>query len=248
MNLQLDTVLYISAAMAVGGFVKGATGAGLPQVAIPVMASFLGVETAVVIMAIPGIITNTWLLWNFRSHFKQTRDLPALLATGIVGAILGTSLLHSLDEKALSFFVAGMIGLYTILFFAHPDLRLSARVTRYTSPPVGFTSGLLQGATGMSGPVIATYLHAYRLQKEVFVVSITTVFQVYAVAQAATLLGVGLYNTERAVLSVLSLIPIMIMLPLGARVAKQLSRRTFDLIVLVLLLASATKLVIEAVG
>jgi uncharacterized membrane protein YfcA len=247
-NLQVDTVLYIATAMAVGAFIKGATGAGLPQVAIPVMATFLGVETAVVIMAIPGIITNTWLLWNYRNHFKQTRDLPALLTTGIVGAIAGTSLLHSLDERALSFFVAGMIGLYTIFFFAHPNFRLPTGVTRYTSPPIGLASGLLQGATGMSGPVIATYLHAYRLPKEVFVVSITTVFQVYALVQALTLLGIGLYNSERAVMSVLSLIPIMVMLPIGARVASRVSRRTFDLVVIVLLLASATKLMFDAVA
>ncbi|HZA39885.1 MAG TPA: sulfite exporter TauE/SafE family protein [Actinomycetota bacterium] len=248
MNLQVDTVVYIAAAMAVGGFIKGGTGAGLPQVAIPVMATFLGVETAVVIMAIPGIVTNTWLIWNHRNHFQHTRDLPALLATGIVGAIAGTSLLHSLDEGALSFFVAGMVGLYTIVFFAHPDFKLRAGVTRYTSPPVGLASGLLQGATGMSGPVVATYIHAYRLPKEVFVVSITTVFQVYAVVQALTLLGLGLYTTERAVVSVLSLIPIMAMLPVGARVATHLSRRTFDLVVLSILLASAAKLVFDAVA
>jgi uncharacterized membrane protein YfcA len=74
------------------------------------------------------------------------------------------------------------------------------------------------------------------------------VFQVYAVVQALTLLGLGLYTTERAVVSVLSLIPIMAMLPVGARVATHLSRRTFDLVVLSILLASAAKLVFDAVA
>lgn len=248
MSLELDTVLYITAAMAFGALIKGATGAGLPQVAIPVMATFLGVEAAVVIMAIPGIITNVWMLWNYRDHLKETRDLPALLATGTVGAVAGTILLRTLDDEALSLVVAGMIGLYVVLFFMHPDLRLSARVTRYASAPVGLASGLLQGATGMSGPVIGTYLHAYRLPKGAFVASITTVFQVFALVQAVTLVSIGLFSTTRAVLSVLSLLPIMAMLPLGARFARRLSPRTFDLIVLAVLAGSAAKLVFDAIG
>ena len=57
----LDLVVIVIA-IAVGAFIKGATGGGLPQVAIPVMAPFLGVEHAVVLMAIPGIVSNAWLV------------------------------------------------------------------------------------------------------------------------------------------------------------------------------------------
>jgi hypothetical protein len=49
--LELGIILV---AIALGSFVKGVTGSGLPQIAIPVMAIFLGVERAVVLMAIPG--------------------------------------------------------------------------------------------------------------------------------------------------------------------------------------------------
>jgi uncharacterized protein len=247
-SIEADTLIVISLAMAVGSFIKGATGAGLPQVAIPVMASFLGVEAAVVIMAIPGIVTNTWLMWTYRMYYSDTRDLPLLLTTGIVGAILGTVLLDTLDEDMLSFVLAGMVALYALVFFAHPDLTLSRGVTRYASPPVGLAAGLLQGATGMSGTLIATYLHGYRLHKEVFVVSITTMFQVFAVVQAVTLVAVGLYTAERLVLSVLSLIPILAALWLGSLFTARLSRRTFDLIVLGLLIAAAVKLLYDALG
>jgi uncharacterized membrane protein YfcA len=240
-----QAILIIVAAMGIGSFVKGATGQGLPQIAIPVMATFLGVEAAVVIMAIPGIITNTWLLWNYRGHFRRTRDLPALLLMGTIGAVVGTVLLDGLDEDALSLLLAGMIVVYAIVFFAHPGLRLTPHVTRYTSAPVGLAAGLLQGATGISGPLVSTYLHGYRLDKEVYVLSITTVFQVYAVVQAVTLAAVGLYTTTLLALSILSLLPIMTLLPIGARFTDRLSRRTFDYVVLALLVASAIKLLYD---
>lgn len=246
--MTFQSILIIVAAMSVGSFVKGVTGQGLPQIAIPVMATFLGVEAAVVIMAIPGIITNTWLLWNYRAHFRGTRDLPALLATGTAGAILGTVLLDTLDENVLSLILAAMICVYAVVFFAHPTLRLSPELTRLASPPVGLAAGVLQGATGISGPLVSTYLHGYRLPKEAYVVSIATVFQVYAVVQAVTLGAVGLYTGHRLALSLLSLVPIMTLLPIGARFTDRLSRRAFDYVVLALLVASALKLAYDSLA
>jgi uncharacterized membrane protein YfcA len=106
-------------------------------------------------------------------------------------------------------------------------------------------SGVLQGATGGSGPLLATYLHGYRLDKQVYVISITTIFQVFAVVQSVTLVGVGLYTTELFFLSLLSLIPIMAMLGIGVRLTDRISRQTFDLIVLAVLLATAVKLILD---
>jgi uncharacterized membrane protein YfcA len=243
--VTVGSVLIIVAAMSLGSFIKGVTGQGLPQIAIPVMATFLGVEAAVVIMAIPGVMTNTWLLWNHRAHYRDTRDLPALLVTGTAGAVTGTVLLDTLDENALSLILAGMIGVYVLVFLTHPDLRLPPRVTRVTSAPVGLAAGVLQGATGISGPLVSTYLHGYRLHKDVYVLSITTVFQLYALVQVATLAAVGLYTTDLLALSVLSLVPTMTLLPLGARVTDRLSRRAFDYVVLVLLVTSAAKLLYD---
>jgi uncharacterized protein len=244
--VSLQAILIIAAAMGVGSFVKGATGQGLPQIAIPVMAVFFGVGAAVVIMAIPSIITNTWLLWSYREHYRSTRDLPTILLTGIAGAVAGTVLLDTLDENALSLTLAAMIALYVIVFVAHPDLRLPSRLTRFLSAPIGLAAGILQGATGISGPLLSTYFHGYRLPKEVYVLSIATVFQVYAVVQAVTLAAVGLYTSTLLLLSVLSLVPAMALLPLGADFANRLSRRTFDYMVLALLVASAVKLVYDS--
>ena len=245
MSIELDTVLIMVVAISLGGLVKGVTGQGLPQIAIPVMATFLGVEAAVVIMTVPGIVTNSWLMWKHRHHYGRTRDLPVLLIAGAVGVVAGTILLDSLNDEVLSLALAAVIIGYAILFFTHPSLRLEPEVTRHTSAPVGVAAGVLQGATGASGPVLATYLHGYRLDKQVYVISITTIFQVFALVQAVALLSVGLYTTELFFLSVLSLVPIMAMLGVGVRLTERISRRTFDLIVLGVLLATALKLIYD---
>jgi uncharacterized membrane protein YfcA len=247
-TFDVGEVSIILIAMVVGGFVKGATGQGLPPIAIPVMASFLGVEHSVVIMAIPGVIANAWMLWTYRSHIRRTRDLPAMLITGVLGAVAGTKLLTTLDDRILSLVLAFAIALYVVVFLAHPSFRLRQTVTRYSSPPVGLAAGLLQGSTGMSGPLLATYVHAFRLDKEAYVLSVTTLFLVFSVVQTAAFTFLGLYTESRLGESLLALVPIMIMLEIGTRVTQGMSRRAFDLMILAVLIASGARLIYGALA
>lgn len=246
MSNALDLTVIV-AAIAVGAFIKGATGGGLPQVAIPVMAPFVGVEHAVVIMAIPGIVSNGWLVWTHRGEAAGTRDLPSLLVTSIVGAVVGTVALKSLDGRALSAVLAVVIIGYIVIALAHPGLRLPPRLTRVTAPPVGLAAGGLQGSTGISGPLLTTYLHGYQLRPRAYVFSLAALFFVGALVQTATLTAVGLYTRSRLVESLLTLVPIVLFLPLGTAAARRLSPATFQRIVLVLVAASAVSLVRDAV-
>jgi uncharacterized membrane protein YfcA len=245
-TFDLGELSIILAAMVVGGFVKGATGLGLPPIAIPVMASFLGVEHAVVVMAIPGVVSNAWLLWIYRNHLHRTRDLLRMLVTGVFGSVAGTTLLTTLDDSVLSLVLASVICLYVIVFLAHPNFSLRPAVTRYSSPPVGLAAGLLQGSTGVSGPLLSTYMHALRLDKEAYVLSVTTVFLVFSVVQIAAFTILGLYTEDRLAESLLALVPIMIMLQIGTRVTQGLSRRAFDLMILAVLIGSGARLVYGA--
>ena len=247
MTVDGQALFIILAAIAVGSLVKGVTGSGLPQIAIPVMAIFLGVERSVVVMAIPGIVGNAWLMWRFRAHFRKTRDLPVLLATGAVGAVAGTWLLTSLDPRILSGVLAGLILVYVGMKLTRPELQLSAATTRRLSPPVGLAAGTLQGATGISGPLVTTWLHSYRMEPPVYVLSLVTLFQVFGTVQAVTLVGLGLFTPSRMLESLLAVIPMALFMVIGTRLATRMSARTFDLWVLVLLVGSSLKLAHSAI-
>jgi uncharacterized membrane protein YfcA len=238
----------IAVAIAVGAFVKGATGVGLPQLAIPVMAVFLGVEHAVVVMAIPGVVANGWLIWTHRSEYANTRDLPGMLVTGAVGAVVGTMLLHTLDGRVLAGALALVIVAYIVIALVHPGFTVPARVTRFASPPVGLAAGGLQGATGISGPLVSTWVHGFGLPPRAYVLTLSAMFGVLSAVQVVALAGVGLYTPTRLVESVFAVIPIAIGLPLGSAAARRLSRRTLQRVVLVLLAASAVKLLYDTLS
>ena len=233
----------IVVAIAVGAFIKGATGGGLPQLAIPVMAVFLGVEHAVVVMAIPGVVANGLLVWSHRAEAPRTRHLPAMIGAGIVGSVVGTVLLKSLDGRVLSGFLAAVILGYIVLSVAKPGFTLPEAVTRIGSGPVGLAAGGLQGATGISGPLLTTWLHGFGMPPRTYVFALSSLFFVFSAVQAIALAGVGLYTPARLLQSLLALVPILVALPLGVRAAKTLSARTFQRVILVLLAASVVSLV-----
>jgi uncharacterized protein len=237
----LDVVIIV-VAISVGAFLTGATGGGLPQIAIPVMAPFIGVEHAVVIMAIPGIVSNTWLAYHHREEYPRTRDLPSLVWLSVVGAVVGTVALKSLDGRALSAVLVVVIVAYVVVVLVHPGFHLPARLTRVTSPPVGLVGGVLQGSTGISGPLLTTYLHGFQLLPRAYILSLAVLFGVGAVVQAVTLAFVGLYTGLLLVESLLVLLPIAAFQPVGSWASTRLSRTTFQRVTLVLVAASAVSL------
>ncbi len=239
-------LVVIVVAIALGSFVKGVTGSGLPQIAIPVMATFLGVERAVVVMAIPGVASNAWLVWSNRDAFELTRDLPSQLVTGTFGAVAGTVLLKEAPADILSAVLALLILAYVAIVVLHPGFSLSRRFTRIASPPVGLVAGGLQGVTGVSGPLVSTYLHGFSLPPHAYILSITVVFIVFSIVQTVTLFGIGLYTPDRVGESLLALIPIAMLLPLGSRLSRRVSVETFKRLILALLVVTAAKLLYDA--
>lgn len=250
MDLSLSpwqlTIIFVG--VGIGAVAKGATGVGLPLVGVPVIASFLGVERAVVLMALPTFITNCWLLWEHRRSRSEARELPAMLLLGVIGAVAGTLLLRATANRWLALVLGLLIIAYLALRLARPTLRFSPHVTRMMSPVVGFAGGLLQGSTGVSGPLIASYFHGFGLRHSVFVFSVTAMFQLYALVQMATFAQVGLYTMPRLIESVLALLPSLALLPLGIRLARRLPSHHLDRAVLVLLASMALKLLYDSVS
>jgi len=246
--VEPSAYLVILVAVVIGSVVKGATGTGLPTVAIPVMAGFVGVETAVVIMAVPTVVTNSWLMWIHRGQAGATRDLPAMIVAGFVGVVGGAWLLTTISAQVLSLVLAGLIGLYVTLSLTRPSLSFPPHITRYVSPPVGLLGGVLQGSTGIAGPAVATYVHGFRLPPGAYVFTLATQFQLFALVSVVSYQRFGLYTTERMWGSLIVLIPMLIAMPIGVRLGRRLERRVFDRFVLAVLAVMGVRLVVDALG
>lgn len=240
-------ILLVLAAVVIGAFVKGVTGVGLPVLAIPILASFTSVEYAVAVIAIPAVLSNSWLMWRYRKRFAGMGPLLApLLVAGGIGAVLGAWLLVSIDDTIMSLALAAFIVAYIGWYLWDRELRLPEDLARRISAPVGLVAGALQGATGISGPVLAAYFHSMRLTREVFIVAITTPFWLLGVVQVVAMAVFGVYSPDRIVAAAAACVPVVVILPLAMRVGDRMGGRTFQLAVLGILAVSAVRLVWSA--
>ncbi len=110
--------LVVVAALGLGGFVKGATGMGLPLVSVPALAAFLGVPHTLAILTVPLIVTNGWQVWRYFSHRHGTAFLTWLLPAGAVGIGIGTWALTALPVRTLSLVLAALVVSYIALHLA----------------------------------------------------------------------------------------------------------------------------------
>jgi len=231
-------------AVIIGSIAKAVTGMGLPVIAIPIAALFVDIDTAVVVIAFPNVLANTYLAFRERAHLHETRDLPMLAVTGIIGAVAGTLLFVSVPETPLVIAVIVAIFGYVALFFLHPDLQVGPHRSKRLAPAVGLVSGGFQGAIGISGPIVGSWIHSYRLRRGAHILSVTTLFMLTGITQLVVLAGHGEF-AGRVPATLLACIPVLGAIPLGTRLRDRVSVRGFDLAIVGVLSVSAAALAIE---
>lgn len=239
-------VLAIFAALALGGILKGATGAGAPILAVPVIASFYDVRLAIVIMVVPNLITNLAQVWEYR-RFRLPGGFALIFsAGGALGAALGTALLANLSVGTLSLTVAAVVLSYVALRLARPGMRLAFPAALRLSAPMGLAAGVLQGASGISAPISLSFLNALRLERALFISTVSVFFTAMSLVQAAALFAYGILSPATLALSTAALLPLLCFMPLGAWLARLVSKETFDRLILAMLAVLAVKLVFSA--
>ncbi len=247
MNLMsfAPEIVIAAVCLAAGGILKGATGAGAPVLAVPALAMMFDVRFAVMTMLVPNLLTNIWQAWHYRSHSLPKPFVWGFAVAGATGVIAGTVILASFSPRALLLVVAVAVLLYIVTRLARPDLLLSRALAARLAIPAGLAAGVLQGSGGLSAPISLTFLNAIGLTRVQFISTVSVFFAVMTAAQIPAMGTLGLLTWQGLVLSFAAMFPILAFMPVGAALARRLSRQTFDRVILGLLSALAVKLLID---
>jgi uncharacterized membrane protein YfcA len=228
-------IVAILIAFALGGILKGATGAGAPIVTIPVMAAFYDVRIAVIIMVIPNLLTNIGQLYQFRKTILPRFFTISFALGGGIGAFLGTILLVNLPIKILTLSVACIVIIYILLKLIVPSWKLNYIKAKKLVFLMGAGGGILQGSAGLSAPISITFLNSMKLERNQFIPTISVYFGVMSIFQMPTLYYYDFLNLEIIIMSCISTIVLMAFMPFGSWIAKSVSKDSFDKITLILL-------------
>ena len=243
--MMFDSIIIIAilVAFALGGILKGATGAGAPIITIPVIAAFYDVRVAVVIMVIPNLLTNIGQLYQFRKTIMPRFFTVSFALGGGLGALLGTILLANLSIKTLTLAVAFIILIYISLKLIIPTWKLNYTKAKKLVFLMGAGGGVLQGAAGLSAPISLTFLNSMKLERNQFIPTISVYFGVMSLFQMPALYFYKFLNIETLIISCLSTIVLMLFMPLGSWIAKSISKETFDKLILILLSFIALRII-----
>ncbi|MEM9247996.1 MAG: sulfite exporter TauE/SafE family protein [Pseudomonadota bacterium] len=230
-----------------GGFLKGATGAGTPVVGVPILAIVFGVPKAVAIFSVLNLLSNAWQAWAYRRSAGRLRFVAIFAGAGALGAAAGSVLLATLSTDVLMGALSAIVFAYIALRVARPEWHLVRARAEAAAGPVGLVGGLMQGAGGISAPVSVTYLNAMRLDRSEFIATISIFFFMMSVLQIPALVALGVLTWDRTGLALLAALPLFAAMPLGARAARSISKETFDKLILMLLAVVALRLGYSAV-
>lgn len=246
--MDLQTLFWLTLALGAGAISKGATGLGLPLIALPLLTALVGLQQAIGIMLVPIIVTNLYQIWAYRAARAQPglAFLPWFLGLGAVGIGLGTWALDTLPERTLEAGLGAMLLAYVALRLARPGFVLSQAAGRRLGPVAGLAAGTLQGATGIAAPAGVTFIHALGLERRATVFAVSAMFLGFAMVQLPALIIAGIYQAHWLWLGLFACIPVFVFMPVGAWLGRISSPRAFDLMILAFLTLAGARMVIGA--
>ena len=238
-------VLAIFFALFLGGILKGATGVGVPIVAVPVIAAFYDVRLAVTILVIPNLLSNSLQIYKYRTYNLEPGFTRNFAIAGLLGAAFGTMMLAYVPVDQLSILMALIVLAYIVLRLTKPVFHLPLARARKLVWYAGLGGGVLQGALGISGPVSLTFLNSIKLNRPLFIFTISVFFIAMSLAQMPLLIAYGLMDWKTFIVGLLAFIPLIAGLPVGEIIGKRMNAIVFDRVILILLTVLALKQIIS---
>lgn len=232
---SLDILAAAFAILLAGGLVKGVAGVGLPLVAVTLLTFFLPPHTAVILLAIPVLISNLiQMLQGGSLKASLRRFWPLILPTAFF-TTLGAHLLGDVEGDTLALILGLMISILSLVLLILPKFHIPPRWERPLAPLAGTVAGLIGGLTSFYGPVLLVFLLGLNLKRDHFVRSIATVYLAAVLPFTATITVQGLLGWQEFLASAAAMVPVYIGMEIGRRLRGHIPEERFKQGVLALL-------------
>lgn len=227
MTESATTLVLITLAFVLAGLVKGIIGLGLPTIAIALLSLIMAPVEAAAMLVLPSLITNIWQLLA-GPRFKALLARFKTLLIGICfGVPFGVSLIVSGNTAIVTAVLGFVLVAYGLYGLSATRIAISERNERWASPLIGFITGGLMGATGISVMPVAPYFTSLGLQRDDLIQALGLSFTVSSFALAIGLLVSGEFMMEIATTSLLALVPAFIGMFAGQFLRKKIPQEQF---------------------
>lgn len=239
--------LAASAAILLAAYViRGITGFGSGLIAVPLLALFLPLQFVVPLLLLLDFSASI-VIGGFTFSRVKWSEIGVLIPFGIVGVVLGTSLLVSLPTRSMLIALACFVFVFALRSLL--GLRGDKPISRWWAPPASLTGGTVGALFGTGGPPYVIYLTHRVHDKSDLRATLSALFFTEGLTRIASFLVAGLLMTHEVWFAYFAALPLMLGgLYLGGRVHVGLSQAQMMRLVGLLLLVSSVSLLIKAMN
>jgi len=227
-------------------FIRGITGFGSGLIAVPLLALFLPLKFVVPLILLLDF-TASIVIGGF--NFKRVKwdEIGVLIPFGVVGVVLGTSLLVSLPPEPMLIALAGFVFVFAVRSIL--NIRSDKPISRGWAVPASLTGGTVGALFGTGGPPYVIYLTHRIHDKSDLRATFSALFFTEGVTRIASFLVAGLLMTSQVWIAYFAALPLILgALYLGGRVHVGLTPLQMTRLVGVLLLVSSVSLLFKAMS
>jgi uncharacterized protein len=219
--------LFIAGTFVLAGSVKGATGMGLPTVAIGLLGLLMKPAEAAAFIIVPSLVTNVWQFMTGPHRLTLLRRMWSMLLAIAVATWVGAGLIAYLRPERATMYLGLTLSGYALLGLLRVRLAVDTRRESWLSPLMGAATGIITGATGVSVIPAAPYLQALGLDRDDLVQALGLSFTVSNVALALGLASYGALHASALGASLLCTVPALVGVFVGQAVRARMKPATF---------------------
>lgn len=230
------------------GLVKGASGFGLPVIAVGLLPFFAPVETALALNALVIVATNLQQIRQGGAYREGFSAAWALILGMALMVPVGALFAADLPARTLLLILGGFILLFVVSSLVNPALRTPPGWKNRTGFLTGLLSGFIGGLTSAPGPIFVAYIVSLHLTRPAFMTGLGFIMACFGTFAALSYAAVGVLRAEH-VLPGLAAIPVAVLgMWVGNAWARRLAGETFRRAVLILLGIIGLMLIRRALG
>lgn len=225
--------MLVALVVFVAALVQGVLGFGGALIAMPLLVTLVGIQTATPAFALIGALASLGNAIRWRAHVTPG-ELVQLLIPAALGIPIGVLILSRLDAGVVTRGLGVILiayAAYNLRGWAVPPLR--HRLWAYAA---GFSSGILSGAFNTGGPPVIVFADARGWPAERFRGNLQTYFLVISLFAIISHALTGHLTPDVWRTAVLGIPALLVGQFIGARLCRYINPGVFRRLVLVFLL------------
>ena len=238
-------IALLAVSLVIAGVLKGVIGVGMPIVALPMLSMLLDVQTAVMLLSVPLVLSNIPQALEGGFIGPALWSLAPVLVGMVPGTWIGVMVLLNVDPAAAKVGAGASVILVAALTLLAPKLQIKPRMIGPVGLGAGFCGGLLGGIAALSGPLVFIFLLAKGLSGKAFTKEASMFLVISSVLLAATLTSSSKFDWRDVLISTLATAPVVAGMLVGQKLRDAVPADAFKTLVVLVVLLSGAQLVWE---